>query len=180
MNKKIKKPRGTCVLKNMPSDHQDALYEYMDGIGDVQGHTYKQCVEWMMQTYQIKTGHTQLSNWRKWYIQRMSFNWVNETVQVMIEAGMLGKNHTQEDIQRVGNHMFSVLAIRTCDDKAWSRAQTNVVRRQRIATMERRLEFEIKKYEDQCARQREKEKEAEPQMTVEEKNARIRQIMGVD
>jgi hypothetical protein len=89
-----------------------------------------------------------------------------------------GQKFSDEDIQRKGNRMFSLLAIKTCDDKAWSRAQSLVVRGQRLTLMERKMEFEIKKYEDQRAKI--KELESKPQMTADEKQQRIRQILGTE
>jgi hypothetical protein len=178
MNKKLRKPRGNCVLKNLPSDTQDELYAYMDGIGDENGHTYKQCKEWLMKTHGVDSNLTRLSKWRDWYITRMRFNWANDTLQMMIEAGMLPNDFTDADIQRVGNRIFSLLALRTADDKAWSRAQSLVVRRQRIAVIEKRFELDLKKYDDACARLKEREKK--PEMSPEERQERIRQILSVD
>jgi hypothetical protein len=179
MNNKIdRKPRATCVLKSLPSNRQDALYEYMDGIGDEKGHTYAQCVECLM-AEGIETNKTQLCNWRGWYIQRLRLQWCQETMEAMMEDDKLnGQKYSDEDIQRKGNRIFSLLAIKTCDDKAWSRTQSLVVRLQRMAQIERKMEFEMEKYDDQRAQ--EEKAESKTKMTPEEKQARINQIMGTD
>ena len=179
MNKKIdRKPRATCVLKSLPSNRQDALYEYMDGIGDEKGHTYKQCVKWL-KADGIETNNTQLCNWRGWYIQRLRLRWCQETMEAMIEDDKAnGQKYSDEEIQRKGNRIFSLLAIKTCDDKAWSRTQSLVVRLQRMAQIERKMEFEMEKYDDQ--RVKEERAESKPKMTPEEKEARIKQIMGTE
>ena len=179
MNKKItRKPRATCLLKSLGPDTQEALFEYMDGVGDERGHTYKQCVAWL-KAKGIETNKTQLCNWRDWYIMRLRLLWCHQTVEMMMEDDKEhGQKFSDEDIQRKGNRMFSLLAIKTCDNKAWSRAQSLVVRRQRMAQIERKMEFEIKKYEEQRAKN--KELESKPKMTDEEKEARINEIMGTE
>jgi len=180
MNKKLtRKPRATCILKRLPTNRQEALYEYMDGIGDEQGHTYAQCVEWLKEQG-VETNKSQLCKWRGWFIMRLRLRWCEDTVEMIMVDEIKGraKKISDEEIQRYGNRMFSLLAIHTCDDKAWSRAQSLVVRRQRLDLMERKFEFEIQKYEDQCAKARKIEEE--PQMTPEEKEARINEIMGTE
>jgi hypothetical protein len=180
MNRKNadRKPRATCVLKNLGPNLQEALFEYADGVGDENGHTYAQCVIWLKKQG-VETNNTQLCNWRKWYIQRLRFRWCQETVELMIEDDLEnGQKYSDDEIQRKGNRMFSLMAIRTCDDKAWSRAQSLVVRRQRLALIERKMEFELKKYDDQRAKA--KAVESEPEMTADEKQERIRQILGTE
>jgi hypothetical protein len=173
-----RKPRATCVLKSLGPNKQEALFEYMDGIGDEKGHTYKQCVAWLAKQG-IKTNNTQLCNWRYWYIQRRIFQWCRDTVQQMMEDDQIdGQKYSDEDIQRKGNRVFSLLAIRAYDDKAWSRAQNSMGRRQRMTLLERKFEFVIKKYDDERAK--EKAATAEPELTKEEKEARIDAIMGID
>jgi hypothetical protein len=129
MNKKInRKPRATCLLKSLGPNTQEALYEYMDGVGDERGHTYKQCVAWL-KAKNIETNKTQLCNWRDWYIMRLRLQWCRQTVEMLMEDDKeLEQKYSDEDIQRKGNRMFSLLAIKTCDGKAWSRAQSLVVR----------------------------------------------------
>jgi hypothetical protein len=179
MNKKInRKPRATCLLKSLGPNTQEALYEYMDGVGDERGHTYKQCVAWL-KARNIETNKTQLCNWRDWYIMRLRLQWCRQTVEMLMEDDKeLEQKYSDEDIQRKGNRMFSLLAIKTCDGKAWSRAQSLVVRKQRMAQIERKMEFEIKKYEDQRAKT--KAAESEPEMTADEKQERIRQMLGTE
>jgi hypothetical protein len=179
MSDKIdRKPRATCVLKSMAPNLQEALYHYMDGVGDEKGHTYKQCIAWL-KNQGITTNNTQLCNWRGWFIRRLRFRWCQETVEMMIEDDKAnGQKYSDEDIQRKGNRMFSLLAIHTCDDKAWSRTQSLVVRLQRMAQIERKMEFEFKKYDDQQAKI--KQVESDPKMTPEEKEAAVNQIFGIN
>jgi len=172
-----RKARGNCLLKNLGPNLQEALFEYMDGFGDEQGHTYVQCVAWLKQRG-VGTNKSQLSKWRDWYLQRLCFQWCLEAVKHMMEDDALEDKYSDEQIQRKGNRMFSVLAMRTRDAKAWARSQTSMGSRQRMTLMERKFEFEIKKYDDQCAK--EKQPEAQPQLTQEEKEARLKEIMGVD
>jgi hypothetical protein len=83
-------------------------------------------------------------------------------------------------IEPRGNRIFSLLAIKTCDDKAWSRSQTHVERNKRMAQIERKMELELRKFEAELAREKEKEAEGKPKLTPEEKEARLEEILSTD
>jgi hypothetical protein len=173
-----RKPRATAVLKGLAPDHQQDLFEYMEGVGDEKGHSYAKCLTWLAASG-VKSSNSQLSNWRDWYWRRLRFQWCRElTVQMLEDDRIAGQKYTDEDIERKGNRTFNLLAIKTFDDKAWARHQTLAVRRQAVAAIERKLEFEIEKYQNQRAET--KEVESDPKMTPEEKEERIRQIMGTE
>ena len=173
-----RKPRETCLLKNLAPALQLDLYEHMEGVGDQKGHTYAECAAWLAARDVVTTAGN-LGKWRAWYLQRLRFQWCRETIEMILEDDReRGQKYSDEDIQRKGNRMFSLLAIHTCDDKAWARAQTLATRKQAVATIERKLEFEIKKYEDQRAKV--KDVEADARMTPEEKQRRIREILGTE
>jgi hypothetical protein len=178
-NNTTRKPRGDCLLKNLPSDQQDAIFEYLDGSPDEKGHTYLQCVAWLAEQ-NIHTNRTQLCNWRQWYIFRLRLKWCEEAARMTLAANLGEENLSDEELSRRGNRIFSLLAVRTCDDKAWSRAQSLVIRKQRIGQIERKMEFELRRYETSVAREKEKQAEAEPKLTPDEVQERIRQIMGTE
>ncbi|HEV7926490.1 MAG TPA: hypothetical protein VGR14_14100, partial [Verrucomicrobiae bacterium] len=73
---------------------------------------------------------------------------------------------------------FNLLAIKTRNDKMWASQQTLAVRKQAVTATERKVELEFKKYEDQRAKTR--EVESDPELTADEKQERIRQILGTD
>ncbi len=173
-----RKPHGDSVLKGRSPARQQALFEYMEGFADEKGHTYKECVEWL-KSDGLETNKSQLCTWRKWYLIRTRLDWNHDLTSMLVEDDkMQNQKYTDAAIQRKGNHIFSVLAIQTCDDKAWSRVRSLQVRQQAVAAIERRLELEITKYEDQRART--KAVAADPIMTPEQKEERIRQILGTD
>jgi len=178
-NNTTRKPRGNCLLKNLPSDQQDAIFEYLDGSPDEKGHTYAQCVAWLKEQ-KIETNKTQLCNWRQWYIFRLRLKWCEEAARMTLEANLGEDKLSDEELSRRGNRIFSLLAVRTCDDKAWSRSQTLVQRNKRIAQIERKMEFELHRYEASAAREKEKQAEAKPKLTPDEVQERIRQIMGTE
>ena len=178
-NNTTRKPRGNCLLKNLPSDQQDAIFEYLDGSPDEKGHTYAQCVAWLTEQ-KIQTNKTQLCNWRQWYIFRLRLKWCEEAARMTLEANLGEEKISDEELSRRGNRIFSLLAVRTCDDKAWSRAQTLVQRNKRIAQIERKMEFELRKYDEGQTKERQKTAEAEPKMTPEEKEARLDEILSTD
>jgi hypothetical protein len=99
-----RKARGNCLLKNLGPNLQEALFEYMDGFGDEQGHTYVQCVAWLKQRG-VGTNKSQLSKWRDWYLQRLCFQWCREAVKHMMEDDALEDKYSDEQIQRKESHV---------------------------------------------------------------------------
>jgi hypothetical protein len=173
-----RKPRGDSNLKELGPELQQELYFYMEGVGKEKGHTYKQCVAWLA-PQGVKTTKSQLSNWRSWYWMRLLFQECGETTEAIVEDEQKGgAKLTDEQIERKGNRTFNLLAIKTRNDKMWASQQTLAVRKQAVAATERKVELEIKKYEDQRAKTR--EVESDPELTADEKQERIRQILGTD
>jgi hypothetical protein len=172
------KPRGNSSLKELGPDLQQELYLYMEGVGKRPGHTDKQCVAWLA-AREVAVCQSQLSSWRSWYWMRLLFQDCRETTDQMLEDDLkAGANYTDEQIERKGNRMFNLLAIRTRNDRMWARQQTLALRKQAVAAAERKLELEIKKFEIQ--RGKTKDVETEPELTADEKQERIRQILGTD
>jgi|GEM_PF-2947316 hypothetical protein len=173
-----RKPRGDSSLKGLGPDHQHDLYFYMEGGGKERGHTYKDCVSWLA-LQGVETTKSKLSKWRSWYWMRLLFQDCGETTEAIVEDELKGGAMiTDEQIERKGNRTFNLLAIKTRNDKMWARQQTLAVRKQAVTATERKVALEIKKYEDQCAKT--KEVESDPELTADEKQERIRQILGTD
>jgi hypothetical protein len=173
-----RKPRGDSGLKGLGPEPQQELYLYMEGVGKEKGHTYKQCIAWLADQG-VATSAGQLSNWRSWYWMRLLFQECGETTEAIVEDELKGgAKITDEQIERKGNRTFNLLAIKTRNDKMWARQQTLAVRKQAVSATERKVALEIKKYEDQCAKT--KAVESNPELTADEKQERIRQILGTD
>jgi hypothetical protein len=173
-----RKPHPNSVLKGLAPDLQQELYFYMEGAGKEKGHTYKQCLAWLAPKG-VKTTKSQLSNWRGWFGMRLAFQVCRETTDQIAEDDRLaGVIYTDEELERKGNRTFNVLAIQSLNDKAWVRQQTLAVRKQAVTATERKLKFEIEKYENQRAKT--KDVESDPELTADEKQERIRQILGTD
>jgi hypothetical protein len=174
-----RKPRGNCLLKNLPRNQQEEIFEYIDGGPDDKGHTYLECVAWLAEK-NIKTNKTQLCNFRQWYIFNLRMRWCEETARATIEANLGDDKLSDEELSRRGNRIFSLLALKTCDDKAWSRSQTHVERNKRMAQIERKMELELRKFEAELARERQKAGPEKPKLTPEEKEARLEEILSTD
>jgi len=173
-----RKPRGNSSLMRLGPDPQHELFLYMEGDGKERGHTYKDCITWLTDLG-VKTTKSRLSEWRSWYWMRLLFQDCRETTKVMLENDLKGgAEYTDEQIERKGNWTFNLLAIKTRNDKMWARQQTLALRKKAITATERKVAFEIKKYEDQCAKA--KAVESDPELTADEKQERIRQILGTD
>jgi hypothetical protein len=174
-----RKPRGNCLLKNLPAERQDEIFEYLDGSPDEKGHTYKECIAWLAEQ-NIRTGRTQLCNWRQWYIFRARLKWCEETAQRTVEANLGEDKLSDEELSRRGNRIFSLLALKTCDDKAWSRSQSLVIRKQRLAQIERKMELELRKFEAELAKENQKKPSDAAKLSPDEVQTRIHQILGTE
>jgi hypothetical protein len=179
MNKLIeRKPRANCLLKNLAPARQQALYEFMEGVGNEKGHSYAECIAWLAKDG-LETSRSKLSDWRSWYSLRLCFQLCRDiTTALMEDDKKPDQKYSDEDIQRKGDRIFSLLALKASDDKAWSRVRRVQVSQQAVTATEKKLELEYTKYADQRAKI--KVVESDTVMTPEEKEERIRQILGTD
>ncbi len=173
-----RKPRGNSSLMRLGPDHQHELFLYMEGDGKENGHTYKDCIAWLGKLG-VKSSNGQLSKWRSWYWMRLLFQDCHETTKSIVENERKGDPElTDEQLERQGNRTFNLVAIKTRNEQMWARQQTLALRKKAITATERKVELEIKKYEDQRAKT--KEVESNPELTADEKQERVRQILGSD
>jgi len=169
-----RKPHPSAVLKNLPEEKQLALWDYMEGTATTPAHTYKNTLAWLKKS-KITTWPSGLVEFRRWYRhrRRMKKNEATalETVKECVERGWI---KTRKEEEEAGQLFFNRLTLADEDAKSWVLVQGVSLRRDRLALDERRLQLMEDRHTET------KEVINNTQMTTEEKEARIRQIMGID
>jgi hypothetical protein len=169
-----RKPHPSAVLKNLPEEKQFELLDYMEGTATTAGHTYKATLAWLQEAG-ITTWPSGLCEFRRWYRhrRRMRQNEATslETVKECVERGWI---KTRKEEEEAGQLFFNQLTLADEDAKAWVMVQGVSLKRDRLALEERKLKL----MEDRHAQT--KEIVNNTQMTTEQKEERIRQIMGLE
>ena len=118
-----RKPREEAVLKNLPPARQASLFTYMEGEGEEPGHSYKDCIAWLAADG-IRVDKERLRKWRDWYYLRLGFQQSRDDARTLLESeAEEGEVVSEEKIQRVGNQIFAMRAIKDQDVKAWYLSQ---------------------------------------------------------
>src|ERR1700677_3059625 len=132
-----RKPREEAILKNLPPARQEALWDYSEGDGEEKGHSLGQCVAWLAADG-VTSSKQKVSLWREFYwlqLRLRSFRGGGE--RLFIESKPDGPEPTEEEIQRMGNKLFSLDAINRGDNEAWSNVQRLVLTKERNFTLRR-------------------------------------------
>jgi len=169
----FKKPYRNAVLKNLPEEKQRAIMEYADGTETSKPHTLAETLKWL-KADAITTSHATLEDFRQWFRLRQDMQedeaMALQTVQACKENGWI---KTRQEEEAAGQIFFNRQTQRRKDTKAWVLVQGVSLRRDRLDLEERKFKL----LQDRQART--KEVVNNTQMTPEQKEARIRQIMGL-
>jgi len=168
----LKKVRSDAVLKRLPEDKQEAILEYW------RTHPIKQTVKWLKEG-NITTSTDALSQFRVWYLTRKKYE---ERETRILDRIQLYKERdpslTNEILTKMGEFIFNEIAIDQEDVKTWSVAQQVQLKRESQAMDRKKLNLELRKYKDQKAKI--KKINENTKWTPDEKQARIRQILGTE
>jgi F0F1-type ATP synthase epsilon subunit len=175
-----RKPRAEAVLQNLPPARQADLFSYMEGESEAAGHSYADCIAWL-KSDGINVSKQALSKWRDWYYLRLGFQSARDDARTLLQSEAEDGEVVPEDkIQRVGNRLFSMLAIKQRDPKAWASVQVVQQNERRLAQNEVTLaqnDRRIKLLEEREAKT--KSVVANAALSPEEKEAAVKQIFGI-
>jgi hypothetical protein len=136
-----RKPRPEAVLLNLAPARQADLFIYMEGEGEEKGHSYKDCIAWLAADA-IVVGKEQLRKWRDWYYLRSLRQQSRDDAKTLLEAEAAeGETIPEEKIQRIGNQLFSLRAIKDQDPKAWFLTQRLVLLKEQIGLDREKIEI---------------------------------------
>jgi hypothetical protein len=172
MDASLPKPYKNSLLKSLPDERQDELFEYY------KKHTQQQTLDWLAGNG-VKTSKTTLYAWRSWYLARK--NWEqheSEVLQLMMFYKHRHPSLTKEAVAEMGEFLFNTWALRQKDVKTWSAAQQVQLKRESQAIDRKKMALELKKYKDQSEAARKTVNDTT--LTPEERQARIRQILGTE
>ena len=166
------------MLRNLPREKQDAIIDYTDGRNGQKAHSLSATVEWLKPQGTI-TSLWALGKFRRGYLMReqlMNDEAVAlELIKTCKENGWI---KTAEQERKAGQQFFNRLAIARQDPTMWVRLQQAHFSEEKVKLEKKKLRLEMKKREEQAG-------EAgggpqEPLLTPEERQRRIRQILGTE
>jgi hypothetical protein len=169
-----KKPRPEAVLKNLPQAKQCAIIDFLDGTPTSKPHSFSKTVAWL-KADGIPTNKASLCFFRSWFLRRkkMEAN-AAAALHIVEECKDKGWIKTRKEEEEAAQIFFNRMAMDEEDPKTWALAQGVSLRRDRLELEERKLKL----LEDRHAQT--KEVVNNTQMTPEQKEERIRQIMGLE
>ncbi len=167
-----------AVLKNLSDEKQAAIIEYMDGKTGKKGHTLAETVAWLQRSG-IQTTITSLSRFRVWYLVRRKLD-AHEvsTLEVVRECKRRGWIKTAEEERTAGQIFFNRMALDQQDPKLWGLMQRINLFTDKVVLDKKKMELESQKYKDTRGEITKVVKK--PKLSPDEKQARIRQILGTE
>ena len=172
-----RKTRPEAVLKNLPREKQDAIIDYTDGRNGQKAHSLRATVEWL-KPQGIFTSFCALGIFRRGYLMReqlMNDEAVAlELIKTCKENGWI---KTAEQERKAGQQFFNRLAIARQDPTMWVRLQQVHFSEEKVKLEKKKLRFEMKRREQAGE---EGGGQQEPLLTPEERQRRIRQILGTE
>ncbi|MGD0813377.1 MAG: hypothetical protein ABSA83_07215 [Verrucomicrobiota bacterium] len=165
-----KKPNANAVLKNLSKKRQESIWQYRFG---EKRHTLAQTVAWLKKK-KVKSSCAALSDWAEYWRQVRQWDLNEQTVMTslekMVERGTLAPEKTQE----AGQMFFCELAMNQHDNPGFVRIMNAGTRERAVKVSERK----VKLLEEREAKA--KADASKPKLTPEEKQARYREILGME
>lgn len=165
---------STAVLKNLPAAKQASLLDYCDGTGEERGHSLKQSSAWL-KADGINASPKTISQWRSWYLLRRQLDLNQEAADEMVaDCKREGIIETAAEERAAGQIFFLKLAMQQQDNLGFVRILREQSRAEMVQIMERRITLL------EAEKARTKEVVNNTTLTPEEKQERIRQILGTE
>lgn len=118
-----RKPHPSSVLKNLPDEDQEALFEFLKS-----GKTLAEGVKWVFSNNGVRTNDSSLSDWRGWYeLNRRIHSW-NADAEGVKTALMQSGNVDADLVGKIGEAVFLVRAAQEGDIKAFVQVASIVQR----------------------------------------------------
>jgi hypothetical protein len=170
-----RKVHSQAVLRNLPIEKQDAIIEHIDGPG---GNSLVATAKWL-QADGIMASPDMVGNFRRWYLLRQQFEGnAMSALEMAKECKDHGWIETEEEERAAAQIFFNRMAMEKKDPKLWSLMQRINLSKEKVELDKKRLELETKKYQDKAGKGGKAVKKRK--LTPEEKQKRIRQILGTE
>jgi hypothetical protein len=137
-----KQPYPQAVLKNLPKEKQDAIWDYRFG---KPRHTQLQTVQWLRDDG-IQTSTGSLSYWERSYAVTRKMDDNQAVTEQLVERGKAeGWIKTAEEEQAIAQCFFTRLAAQDMDPKTWFLMQSLNLEKEKIALTAQKIEIERQK-----------------------------------
>ncbi len=170
----LRKVRPDAVLKNLPLEKQRSIIDYLDGTDTSKPHSLRRAVVWLKEDG-IKTEDTSLGDFRRWFLLRQGLETsAASTKQIVEYCKKNGWIKTRQEEEAASLIFFNHDTVAQKNARLWAVVQGVSLRRDRLELDVRKLKL----LEQRDAQTNEVLNNT--QMTTEQKETRIRQIMGLD
>jgi hypothetical protein len=174
MKRSIEKINPNAVLKNLPPEKQQEIMDYLDGTGTSEPHSFEKTAEWL-QASGIETSTSALKRFRPWFVIREAMEISEIASKEMVEeCKKNGWIKTRKEEEAAGQIFFNRETVEQRNARLWALVQGISLRRDRLELDKRKLKLTEELHAQT------KEITNNTQMTTEEKEERIRQIMGLE
>lgn len=162
-----KKPRADSVLKTLPRERQSVIAEHM------RNHTIDETHAWLKDDG-LKTSRTALSEFFCWYALQQQLSRNETTVEALLaDLSESNPEWSPDQIQQAGQSFFTALALQQQDPKQWLMAQSLAIKREQLSLDSRKVALMEKK----AAAFDQAKAVVQSQLTPEEQNARLKEIL---
>jgi hypothetical protein len=170
----FKKIHSNAKLKNLDRTRQREIVDYLNGAGEQPAHSFKATLAWL-RSKGIETSVSGISIFRTWYLRRakMEANQASALDRVRKEKKK-GMFKTPAEEKQAAQDFFNELALNQEDVHMWALVQRVDLARDRQKLEARKVKLLEK------SQTKPKEPVTETKLSTEEKEQRIRQIMGLD
>jgi hypothetical protein len=163
-----------AVLKNLSKEKQAAIIDHTDGRNGQKAHGLRATVVWLRRRG-IKTCYSSLQEFRRWYLLREELQgWEATTLQIIQVCKEKGWIKTAEEEQKAGQIFFNRMALAKKDARTWCLVQRVGL----VGLVKKKMKMEMRAKKEESAKKTEKVDDYE--LTADEKQARIRQILGTE
>jgi len=168
----FRKPRCTSVLKTLPDEYQAALFEYS------KTHNRAQTLKWLAKDGH-KTNTFSLSRWHSWYEAKRAYeNREAKVITLLASYKQRDPSLTKKVMDDLGDFLFNSLAIERENVKEWTLAQEVRMRRKHQTMENKKAALELRKLQEQVESAR--KTAGDKDLTADEQQARIREILGTE
>ena len=120
-----RKPMPSSVLKNLPPEKQEALFDYLAA-----GKSLAEGVEWLQSEHGVKTNDSSLSDWRAWFAMIRDIDSWNAEAEDFARRLSERGDMPKDLIERAAESVFLSRSMKEGNAKAFV-AVANVIHRDR-------------------------------------------------
>jgi hypothetical protein len=167
-----RKIHSNAVLLNLPAKTQTAIIAHID-----EGNTYVETAKWLTAENKIKTTDTMVAKFYRFHLLRQRFKTSAElSLALAEECKERGWVKTIEEQRAAAQVFFNRMALDKQDLKLWSMVERVNIVKDKVELDRKKLELQTKKFREKSGAK----VVLKPNLTPEERQRRIRQILGTE